>query len=131
MGSGLILIVLIILAGLIVWWVWRQSKRYSLSESFKKSVHQKWQDINKNTDDKIKIIEADKLLDHILVECRYAGPLSQKLKTAGRLMHNIDGVWRAHRTRNKIAHEMDFKLAPGEARAVLQAYDQAIRDLLR
>jgi len=51
------------------------------------------------------IIDADKLIDFALKKKGKEGSLGEKLKNSKALFSDIDGLWRAHKLRNKIAHD--------------------------
>jgi len=42
---------------------------------------------------------------------------------------NIDEVWQAHKLRNRLVHETDFKLKEHEAKRVIEIYEKALQDL--
>lgn len=54
------------------------------------------------------ILDADKILDKTLEIMGYQGSVAEKLKKAKTRFSNNNAVWRAHKLRNKIAHELDF-----------------------
>jgi hypothetical protein len=41
----------------------------------------------------------------------------------------LDGLWWAHRIRNRLAHEMDYFLRYTEARQAVAYYEQALAEL--
>ena len=77
------------------------------------------------------IVEGDKLLDKALCEMGVQG------RTMGDRMKKIDkekfsqvnAVWHAHKLRNQIAHEHDFKPEYRQAQHALATYKQALKDL--
>lgn len=78
----------------------------------------------------LSIYNADKLLDKALIDSRYAGQtMGERMKTATKAWSSADDIWRAHKIRNRLAHEtnasVDYKLA---IRA-LSAYKRALKDL--
>lgn len=96
-----------------------------------------WKNIQKHffsgTDSELKvaIIEADNLLDEALRTLGFkAMNLGERLKmlTTDEL-ENLDEVWEAHRLRNKIAHESDFKMNRDIAERALGVYERAFRNL--
>jgi len=80
---------------------------------------------------KSSINEADKLLDHAMKQLGYpaAGTMGDRLKVAGKQFSNLDAVWRAHKLRNALAHEVGFDLVPSQAREALADFEQGLRDL--
>lgn len=76
------------------------------------------------------IIEADKLLDKALVEMGVPGKtMGDRLKRAGGRFTNLNAVWRAHKLRNRIAHESDVEISYKQAYNALAIYKQALKDL--
>lgn len=73
------------------------------------------------------VFEADKLLDFVLKKRGYTGPMGDKLKKAK--FTRPDDVWKAHKLRNRIAHETGFQVTEQEARRALSSYKQALWDL--
>lgn len=80
---------------------------------------------------KVSIIEADNLLDEALRTLGFRGlNLGDRLKqlTTDDL-ENIDEVWEAHKLRNKIAHEADFKMNRDIAERALGVYERTFQNL--
>ena len=76
------------------------------------------------------VIEADKLLDKALIEMGVSGKtMGDRLKKCGSRFSNLNGVWRAHKLRNAIAHESDLEISYKQAFNALQLYKQALKDL--
>ena len=80
-------------------------------------------------DAKGAIMDADKLLDHVLKKKGYSGSLGDMLKKAETLFSDINSVWYAHKVRNRLAHEMAFTVSPQEGQNVLAKFKKAFRDL--
>lgn len=80
---------------------------------------------------KVAVMEADKLVDDALARAGFAGA------TFGDRLSNIqpgtllalDGVWWAHKIRNRLAHEMDYFLRYTEARQAIAYYEAALSEL--
>ncbi|MDO4742101.1 MAG: hypothetical protein Q4A79_01880 [Candidatus Saccharibacteria bacterium] len=76
------------------------------------------------------IIDADKLLDHALIEMGVPGKtMGDRLKRIGGKFSDINGVWRVHKLRNALAHESDASVSHRQAVAALAVYRQALKDL--
>lgn len=76
------------------------------------------------------IIDADKLLDKALIEMGASGKtMGDRLKKIGGRFSNLNGVWRAHKLRNAIAHESDIEVSYKQASGALAIYKQALKDL--
>ena len=77
------------------------------------------------------IIEGDKLLDRALMEMGVQGrTMGDRLKRVGKTKFTqLNSVWYAHKLRNQIAHEHDFKPEYRQALHALETYKQALKDL--
>ncbi|MCF7846077.1 MAG: hypothetical protein K9L85_02465 [Candidatus Peribacteraceae bacterium] len=104
----------------------RQKKISTSEESF---VRNQWRMIGLGKNPKNDIIEADKLLDFVLGKYGFEGSLGEKLKKAKRLFSDINGVWFAHKLRNKFAHEINFNPSEFEFRKALESFRKALIDL--
>ena len=79
---------------------------------------------------KSSINEADKLLDHVMKQLGYPGErMGDRLKLAGPRFTDRNAVWRAHKLRNALAHEIGFDLVPSQAKEALRDFEQALKDL--
>ena len=103
----------------------------------KKRAAKSWQTVEKHlfvgseADLRLAIFEADKLLDEALKSAGFMGEtLGEKLKQIDESkLANINEIWEAHKLRNKLAHELDFKLNRNTAERALAIYEQTFRDL--
>lgn len=78
----------------------------------------------------LAIINADKLLDSALRERGVNGAtLGERLKNAKPYLSNIDGVWRAHKLRNSIAHDDDISVSQRQVNEALKVFKRALIDL--
>ena len=76
------------------------------------------------------VIEADKLLDKALMEMGLPGKtMGERMKSAQNKFSSNNSVWYAHKIRNQIAHERNFKIDYNKAAHALKAYRQALKDL--
>jgi len=82
-------------------------------------------------DMKIAILEADKILNEALRAAGMPGiQLGDRLKRArASQIPNLDDLWQAHKLRNQIAHEPDFKLKRDLAERALGIYETALKNL--
>lgn len=80
---------------------------------------------------KMAVIEADKLLDNILEAMGFKGDmLGEKLKTAKAVqMQHIDGIWEAHKIRNRIVHSPDEKISLSEAEKAIEEFKKGLEEL--
>ena len=94
----------------------------------------RWRGLQKMCSDKttwpLAIIDADKLLDEALKKSRFKGKtMGERLVTAQRSLSNNDGVWFAHKLRNKLVHEQYDNLRETDVKEALVGFRQALKDL--
>ncbi len=78
----------------------------------------------------VAVIEGDKLLDKAMIEMGIPGKnMGDRLKKGGGRFSDLNGVWRAHKLRNAIAHETDLEITYKQASNALAIYKQALKDL--
>jgi len=125
------LILFIILAVFTAVMVFVLAGKHKITESHKKLIRREWKNIVQinNSNPESALMQADKLLDHALRIKGFNGTLGDKLKRADSLFHDINGIWEAHKARNKIAHEIGFKLTPVESARYLLKIKNALKDL--
>lgn len=76
------------------------------------------------------VSEADKLLDLALRQSGARGDtMGERLKSSGKRFSNLNAIWRAHKLRNALAHEVGFDLVPSQAKEALADFKQGLRDL--
>jgi hypothetical protein len=80
---------------------------------------------------KLAVIEADSILNDILKRMDFGGEtLGERLeKLTAATLPNLKQVWEAHKIRNNIVHDPDYRLSLDETRRALVIYEQALRDL--
>ena len=80
---------------------------------------------------KLAVIEADSMLNDILKRMGFGGEtLGERLeKLTAATLPNLEQVLEAHKIRNNIVHDPDYRLTLDEAKRVLDVYEQALRDL--
>lgn len=127
--TELIVIALIVLAVIVVFLVYLKSRKTGLSEHQQKKIYQSWRRINSQATAEQAILEADKLLDYVLVQKGYTGSLGSKLKVHGKLFSRLNDVWYAHKLRNRIAHELHLQISDTEYTKAMSYFKQALKDL--
>ena len=88
-------------------------------------------DSPREADWKLAVMEADKLAENALAGAGYpGGGLGERLMNIapGQLV-SLDGLWWAHKVRNRIAHQMDYFLRYTEARQAIGYYEQTLNEL--
>jgi len=89
-----------------------------------------WADImNIVEDDPSKaIMDADKILDYVLTRHGFSGSLGEKLKLSAHKFSDLNGLWNAHKLRNKLAHEFE-EADEKEVKRALKQFKKAFKDL--
>lgn len=76
------------------------------------------------------ILEADKLLDQALRDRGLNGKtMAERMKQWQGKWSNGNGVWAAHKVRNRLAHEPDAKIDYDRTRQALVAFKQGLKDV--
>jgi hypothetical protein len=79
---------------------------------------------------KSSINEADKLLDHVMKLSGFGGEtMADRLRQAERRLSHKNDVWRAHKLRNSLAHDVGFDLVQSQAKEALRDFERALKDL--
>ena len=80
---------------------------------------------------KFALIEADTLIEKILGLSGYDGEnLGAKLKLVEKGdIESLDDIWEAHKIRNRIAHEANFKLSSEDVELALSRFERALKEL--
>ena len=94
----------------------------------------RWKELQKFCADKqtwpLAIIDADKLVDEALKQSRIKGKtMGERLVSAQRDLSNNDGIWFAHKLRNKLVHEQYTNLKERDVKEALVGFRQALKDL--
>lgn len=80
---------------------------------------------------KFAIIEADKLVDDALRACGFSGDTMGERLMAIDSTHltTLEGLWQAHKVRNRLAHDSHYFLRHAEARQAVRLYEETLREL--
>lgn len=94
----------------------------------------RWKELQKMCGDKktwpLAIIDADKLVDEALKKSRIKGKtMGERLVTVQHELSDNDGIWFAHKLRNKLVHEQYTNLKEKDVRQALIGFRQALKDL--
>lgn len=78
----------------------------------------------------ICILDADKLLDQALRDRGLGGKtMAERMKHYQGKWSNGNGVWAAHKLRNRLAHETDVHVDYERTKQALIAYKQGLKDV--
>ena len=86
------------------------SKKKKLSEADKKELKKIFKNMKVNKSDKEKLIDYDKLYHKILQKFWYNWTFWEILKTKPNEIWNLNKVWKLHKLRNKLVHDVDEKI---------------------
>lgn len=80
---------------------------------------------------KLAIIEADDMMDETLKRMGYGGEsLGERLeKLTAATLSNIEEIKEAHKVRNNIVHDPNYKLSLEETKKTLAIFEKAFKDL--
>lgn len=79
------------------------------------------------------ILEADKLLDHILKGLRAPGlTMGDRLKASKNRFspEGLDAAWQAHKIRNELVHNSQYEITDFMAREAVENFKKAIGELM-
>ena len=121
------LIIFIVLDLIILFFIFFKKKK--LSNSQKQRFLQIYQDIQSHPLEK-QILEYDKLLEKVLHARGYKESLGNILKSHPSLFTNLDSLWKAHKLRNNIAHELEYTISPSEGEKSVKAFQSNIHTFI-
>jgi len=79
------------------------------------------------------VLEADKLLDHVLKSFRVPGmTMGDRLKASQNRFsaEGYNAAWQAHKVRNEIVHSATYELMDYSAKSAIENYKKAIDELV-
>jgi len=143
--STILMITFTILIVMILKWISELNKKMEFptektTEPMKEKTDEmllKWKKIenylesDNENDWKISIIEADQLLDDILAKANFPGKsLSERLSHIDSSeFPMINDILYAHKIRNNIVHDNNFKITRDDAKRILEIYKKTFDDL--
>ncbi len=135
-SSVVVMLIGIVLIGLVILAILALTRGHGRKLLNKEQYRTSWLEIENNiTKDnnasyQFAILSADKLLDKALRESGVPGEtMGDRLKHSDKLLQDINGVWAAHKLRNRIAHEVDGSVNKVVAKRMLTIYKNALKDL--
>lgn len=105
--------------------------------SSKKKIQKRWLEIENRLkledalQNKVAILEADKLVDEILFNIGYSGKnMKERLDSANaNQIEEIDNLIEAHEIRNKIIYDDKFYIDSNEAKRVIELYREFLDNM--
>lgn len=139
--SAILFFAILFLVPKISWFRYRYSE--NLKEFFTQGpleggdVSKRWTEVIKKFekgtegDYKTAIIEADNILLDVLDKLEIEGEsFSEKLNQINsEKIKNIDDIWTAHKVRNNIVYDPDYKIEAEEAKNTIDIYKTALQNL--
>ncbi len=133
-------LILIIIIIVVLFLLYRKLRRFfgqpELYGLDKEGIAKRWQEIESlvtkgnEMSYKLAVMEADKLLDHVLKSMTMPGKdLGERLKAVCYKYPKLRQVWFAHKIRNQIVHEASYYLSPGLAKKAIRSFEQALKEL--
>jgi hypothetical protein len=107
----------------------RRLQAVTLSEAKKKQFFAMLQDIKNIKDDYRQIIAADALCSKALAAAGVTGSMGEQLKAIDNWYPRIDNIWRAHKLRNKLAHEPSFTLKKPQKDHAMAEFEYLLQSL--
>jgi len=78
----------------------------------------------------LTVLNADKLVGQALTELDIKGEtMGEKMKNAKNIFSDNNGIWTAHKLRNKVAHDTDVYISYDDAKRALMNFRKALKDL--
>ena len=129
MNFYLFLVIFVAVDLLLLFYVLYARSKKGFSKAEKTYFYSQWMMIREEHDQRHAVLDADKLLNLVLQKKGYAGGVGEQLKRAEKLFSGIDEVWKAHKLRNSIAHELDLRVTSRQAQQALSGFEKALKDL--
>ena len=112
-------------------YVWRAVRlRRRIPASARRQIRQSWEHAASLPDPVRRVMEAEKAADRLLAELGFRGSFAEKLTAAGVRLGDMEPVWRAHKLRNRLAHEPGATASEAEADRALRAFGRLIAPFL-
>ena len=96
----------------------------------------RWQEITQHIDSiregewKFAVIEANKIVDDVLKNSFAGETMGERLMNIDKTqLLTIDGLWEAHKVRNRLAHDTNYFLRHAEAVRTIRLYEETLKEL--
>lgn len=122
-----VIIGLAVVLGIGLLWMMKRSRKLQPAQS--ERIKMLWGHAQKQPNPTLKIVEADKILDEALKMLGYQGTLGEKMKKAGPRFSDLNGLWRAHKLRNTLVHDLQAKPSDGDISAAMRGFERGLKDL--
>ncbi|NIP33087.1 hypothetical protein GWN26_13580 [Candidatus Saccharibacteria bacterium] len=132
-GIGTLIVIFLLI---IIYELRKLLRRPELDGLDRQGIKRRWEEIEVmlhkqgEMTDKVAILEADKLLDHVLKAMAMPGNnLGERLKATTYKYPKIEKVWWAHKIRNQIVHEASFSVNHRTAKSAVRVFEKALKEL--
>lgn len=106
-------------------------------EPAKGPLKTRWEEVKRHVSSfregewKFAIVEADKLVNDVLESAGFEGEtIGEKLKAINpEQLQSINSLWDAHKLRNLVVHDANFKVRHTEIRRAIEQYEKALKEL--
>lgn len=128
-------VVAVILVGLLIFisiCINRHSKKTLNVEYYRTQVLKNENQLKRDepTSYQMSVLNSDKLVEQAMRDYGMSGQtMGEKLKNSPKTFSDINGLWNAHKLRNKIAHEPNVNIKYDEAKFALAQFRKALKDL--
>lgn len=115
----------------VIYWGFSIIAKYSkesLSKEDRKELKKNFTEAKKIKSEREKMIFYDKIMHNILLKLWYKWTFWEILKQKPIQIENLNKVWELHKIRNKLVHELDFKVENFERK--LKEYEYQIDFIL-
>ncbi len=133
---GIMAVILLALLVALAVWVKNRLSRPEMYGLSREEVQKRWQRVretskmNGQMGKKMALVEADVLLDAALKSLVIPGEtLGERLKIACYKYPKLKDVWWAHKMRNQLVHDHEFRLSDRDAVRALDEFERALRIL--
>lgn len=127
MDSSMIVLVLVAASLLILL---AAVARFSKPRLNKQHFQKHWYKIESENNTTVALIAADSLVDQALQHAGIRGStMGERLNNAAGLLSDIDGIWRAHKLRNRVVHEPGTEVSRAESERALRKFKRVLKDL--
>lgn len=99
-------------------------------------VNARWEEVLKHITStreaewKFAVIEADKAVDDILKNSYPGETMGERLLNIGKgQLETLDGLWEAHKIRNRLVHDANYFLRYAEAKRAVLLFERTLKEL--
>lgn len=128
---GLVAILLLVVA--LIVFLTRHTPKLNLDKEFYQAEWLKIInscELNNHSSFAMAIINGDNLVDKAMLELGLSGrSMGERLKKYPQKFSNLNGLWAAHKLRNRLAHETGVKLNKDLTTQALANFKRALKDL--